>query len=493
MTEPGEYTLAAAAKGYAPDSHQVTVASESQKADLQLCEGGWIRLRVVGKDGKPMPAISVSTVFDSPFRNALMLDYESAIERDNDRHMLTDANGRWERLWLLHDPLHLIISKPGYVRVDKKLAAGDPECVVTLAAGGWNVVGQVVDSETSAPVTEFHVVEGDNYSSHPIWRNTSIVKNVHGNYDKHWDDSENGHRIVRIEANGYLPSEARQIDPKEQVATFNVKLRKSKEIAGRVLGPDGKPAADAEVCLCSATRLLLLRDGRAAVDQNPLIARTTADGRFTQTPQGEPYVLVVLHEKGYARFDGNGESGNNSWSQWLSWGQGRSEDDKGPGDITLKPWGRVEGTLRIADQPAAKQRVRLVFDDEVISNPKLMDRGTISVDRYLYYQYEADTDDNGHFSIERVRPGKAKLCQYIRLSKDGDDVELDERGAEGHRDRARPNGYRRDWRHQSVGRSRAASQRGEATGASEAAGRGKEAGRCWSGGAYPGGTQSIEG
>ena len=127
----------------------------------------------------------------------------------------------------------------------------------------------------------------------------------------------------------------------------------------------------------------------------------------------------MLHEKGYARFDGDGEPNDTSWSRWFSSSRARSDKDKGPGDITLKPWGRVEGTLQVGDQPAAKQRVRLVFDDEVISNPRLSVSGPVPVDRYLYYQYETDTDDNGHFSFDRVRPGKARLCQYIKLSQGG--------------------------------------------------------------------------
>ncbi|MHB8901223.1 MAG: carboxypeptidase regulatory-like domain-containing protein, partial [Thermoguttaceae bacterium] len=397
VTESGEYTLAAAAKGHAPDSRRLTVKDQSQTVDLQLRKGEMIRLRVVDKAGKPMPGVAVATVFDNEFRDALMLDYQSAFERDNDRHMSADAEGRWSRLWIPDDTLTLLISKPGYGQVRIKIKPGEPERTVTLEAGGWGVAGRVLDAETKTPLTEFRVVEGDNYSGHVMWRKASVVKDANGQYHAHWDNSGNGHRVVRIEADGHLPSEPRLIPVQGREETFNVALRKGKEIAGRVLGPDGKPVADADVCLASATRLLLLRNSYPALDQNPLIVRTAADGRFAQAPQGEPYILVVLSDKGYARFDGDG----------------------GPGDIVLKPWGRVEGTLRVADRPVAKQHVRLVFDDEVISNPRLSVPGTVPVGRYLYYEYQTETNDEGHFSMERVRPGKAKICQYVKLSQDG--------------------------------------------------------------------------
>ena len=139
------------------------------------------------------------------------------------------------RLWLPDDQLHLIVSKSGYGEAQVRIKPGEPERTVTLEAGGWSIAGRVIDAETKAPLTEFRVVEGDNYSGHVIWRQSSVVKNANGQYHAHWDDSGNGHRVVRIEANGHLPSESRAIEGKPHEETFNVALQKGKEIAGRVL------------------------------------------------------------------------------------------------------------------------------------------------------------------------------------------------------------------------------------------------------------------
>jgi beta-lactamase regulating signal transducer with metallopeptidase domain len=396
VTEPGEYTLAAAAKGYAPDSHRVTVATQPQKVDLQLRQGEMIRLRVVDKQGEPMPGVAVATVFNNEYREALMFDYQSAFERDNDRHMLADAEGRWSRLWIPNDEITLLISKPGYDQVEKKVAPRQQEYVVTLEAVGWSVAGRVVDQETKAPITKFCVVEGDNYAN-VMWRKNSVVENSNGEYRAQWNTSGDSRRVVRIEADGHLPSETRLLRPDERAVTFNVELNKGADIVGLVRGPDGKPLAESEVALCSFTRLLSLRNGRLARDQNPLSVRTGPDGRFTFAPQSELYILIAMHDSGYARIDGH----------------------VGLQKITLEPWARVEGTLRIDGGNGAKEQIRLHFDDEVIGRSEHawtpMDRAA----RYLYWDYQTQTDDKGHFVFERVRSGKATISRNIKLSQEG--------------------------------------------------------------------------
>ena len=266
MTEPGEYTLAAAAKGYAPDSRRLTVKDQPQTVDLQLRKGEMIRLRVVDKAGKPMPGVAVATVFDNEYRDALMLDYQSAFERDNDRHMSADAEGRWSRLWIPDDTLTLLISKPGYGQVQIKIKPGEPERTVTLEAGGWSIAGRVRGRETKTPLTEFRVVEGDNYSGHAMWRKTSVVKNANGEYHAHWDDSGNAHRVVRIEAERLSPQRDR-VRSRSKERSSNIQCRAAQgqgdcrpsARAGREAGGRRRslPLPVRHGCSCCETAILL--------------------------------------------------------------------------------------------------------------------------------------------------------------------------------------------------------------------------------------------
>ncbi|MGA2256855.1 MAG: M56 family metallopeptidase, partial [Thermoguttaceae bacterium] len=393
--EAGEYTIAAAAKGYAPDSRRVTVGERPPTVDLRLRKGDLIRVRVVDKQGRPLQGATIGTIFDNEYRHAMMLDYQSAFERDKDQHSLADAEGRWSKLWILGDTIHLSVTNAGYAAVRKNVSAGEPECVIVLEAGGWRLSGRVVDRDTKAPITKFYVVEGNNYGP-LLWRKRTAVENATGEYAKRWDNSGDSHRVVRIEADGYLPSKPLTLNPSERAATFNLELQKGKEIGGVVRGPNGKPVAGAEVALASATRLVLLQNSRPDGGQNSLLARTGADGRFAIAPQSEAYILVALHDLGFGRIDG----------------------DANRNEITLQPWARIEGMVYVDGRPAAKEQVRINFDDDGMNTAR-NPWGQTNPGRYLYYDYQTQTDDKGHFVLVRVRPGSATISRFVKVSQEG--------------------------------------------------------------------------
>ena len=200
----------------------------------------------------------------------------------------------------------------------------------------WTVAGRVVDLETKAPVPQFRVVKVEfsrlGAESGVAWRESRPVDDESGRYRANFDTLGPSRRVVRIEAEGYLSSEAQWMKVGQRKATFNIELTKGQPVTGVVLAPDGKPLADADVALCTASRGLYLGNGRPALNQHPLIARTGPDGRFSFAPQREPYVLVATHEQGFAQ----------------------AEDEQGMKEITIQPWARIEGTLRIGDKPAVK-------------------------------------------------------------------------------------------------------------------------------------------
>ncbi len=218
--DAGEYTIAAAAKGYAPDSQQVTVGNSPLTVGLQLRKGELIQIRVVDNKGKPLKGATVATVFDNENWCAMMLDYQTTYVREKDQHFfLTDAEGRWSKLWISDDKIHFMFSKPGYAQSDMKVAPGGPEHIVTLQFGGWSLSGRVVDRDTKAPITKFHVVVGNG-----VWRSQTAVENAKGEYVIQWDEMSDPRRVLRIEADGHSPSETLKLDSKQCAVTFNVEL-----------------------------------------------------------------------------------------------------------------------------------------------------------------------------------------------------------------------------------------------------------------------------
>jgi hypothetical protein len=379
--EPGEFTLSAAAPGYAPDARRVTVTQDRRTVDLQLRRGETIRLRVVDKEGKPVAGAQVQVGYRKP---------EEFLLRVPNR---TDTEGRWSWVWTPEEKLPIYVSMKGYAQVAKELAPADQEQVITLAAELWTASGRVVDRETNAPITKFRVLQGRPASNLELdynWQKAELFESADGQYHIQWEMYGDLRRVLRIEADGYLPSEGRPLRADERHVTFNVELTKGRVISGTVRSPDGKPLGNAEVVLCTVSRSLDLQNGRQFNRESSLAFRTGSDGGFSFAPQRDPYILVVLHDQGYAEVDGQ----------------------TGANEITVRSWSRVEGMLRVGGRPAVNQPVDLQFS-VVASRPGRPTPVERVLDR-LHFQYLTYTDTEGRFVFDRVRPGKATVYRLVK-------------------------------------------------------------------------------
>ncbi len=393
---PGQYLIAVAADGYVPNSREVNVNGEAGPLDLQLRDGAPIRLRVVDENGRPVAEAAVSHVLD---RQILFLDNTREAASPQGRNLHADSEGRWSKLWIPGDELTFYISKDGYETVQKnRLAPNEKEQVVTLKAGRWIVAGRVVDSETKAPITEFRITEGV-MPSRPgephMWYMSDKVSNARGEYRATWD-YENERRVIRIEAYGYYASAAKPVGKAGKQVAFNVELRRSSSIAGMVRGPDGKLLGGADVVLCTPGRGLYLRNGRPGLDQYPLLVQTGSDGRFSFPPQEDPYLVVAMHELGFAQVF----------------------DKEKIRDITLQPWARVEGRLLIGNKPGVDEKIVLDFDD-LFGRPLETLTPQEQAARRIHHDYSTQTDEDGRFVFDRVCPGSAKVCRQILVSQQG--------------------------------------------------------------------------
>ena len=67
------------------------------------------------------------------------------------------------------------------------------------------------------------------------------------------------------------------------------------------------------------------------------------------------------------------------------------------GTLTLEPFGRIEGTLRIGSEPGVRQAIRVQLDR----------RKYASDHHFQYFEYTTKTDAHGRFAIADVMPGEA--------------------------------------------------------------------------------------
>jgi hypothetical protein len=163
-----------------------------------------------------------------------------------------------------------------------------------------------VDAETNQPPAKCTVLRGwvDNDQRATEWQPFWMKTVTDGRYEFELTEDRMVSRI-RVEAEGYMPAVSRPFkpyDPDKGNVTCDFKLHKAALFKGIVLDADGNPLADAEVFL--ARYRITVQDRKAdshSRNWRHQITRTDAAGRFEFTPECEPFYIVVLHPRGFAK------------------------------------------------------------------------------------------------------------------------------------------------------------------------------------------------
>jgi len=234
--------------------------------------------------------------------------------------------------------------------------------------------GSVTDAKTGKPVGKFRVMPGYGNGQVPVWEPGKAIEALGGSYKINLTP-EYRLRFLRIESEGYLrvvsPGFTR--DAPEHV--FDVRLDPGTGIAGIVRLPDGTLCAGADV-VCGPWPAIA--NGRPPVGPDYAIVKTGTDGRFAFPQEVPAYPIVILDGRGFVE---------------------RTVDQLAASrEVTLQPWGRVEGTLRIGNRPGAGEALSL--PDRPLDD---------STERRARFGAQATADASGRFVFERVVPGEAKL------------------------------------------------------------------------------------
>jgi RNA polymerase sigma factor (sigma-70 family) len=193
----------------------------------------------------------------------------------------------------------------------------------------------------------------------------------------------------RDEADGSRPKVLRMIYEEEDEPEVNSVLHRGADVSGIVHGPDGSPLAGADVVLVSPSQPAFINNGRPPESLRHRAVKTGADGRFNLPPQEPPYTILVLHDRGFAQ-------------------QTIAVRLSPTPDLTIQPWGRIEGTLRIGKHPWPDQALSLDYQRPG-DPPKAIP----------WWGGQATTDVSGRFTFERVLPGTVLVARDVRFWRSG--------------------------------------------------------------------------
>ena len=379
QADRGSLVLTVRAKGLAPDMRTIEVKPALEPILVRLQPPNTIRGRVVDRDGRKIAGARVSI---GSWRGLNPIPISTTTD-DAGRFALEDAPA---------DTVLLEARKEGYTYSFRNTVRAADEGVTITLNPPLKISGEVVDAETGRTIPEFTIIPGQPFDPTILWRDEAKTF-TRGRYDVTYFYPSTPTRLLRVEAEGYLPAESPPFDSAaggNQVHNFRLtqgKLSLRPAISGVVRKPDGSPAGGVTVHLATKMDRMYVRNGHDEEERMHPRTKAGTDGSFRFPPQAEPAFIVVLDNDGF--------------------GFAREAELAGSKDLKLVPWGRVEGEVRSGAGVVPRGMVAL--------SP--MGR-TLDMDehRMITLDTMSSADDKGRFTIERAIPGNASLARMVWVS-----------------------------------------------------------------------------
>lgn len=297
------------------------------------------------------------------------------------------------------------IGAPAVPAAEEAKRAGDAveQPALPPAPRGKTIEISVVAATDGKPIERFRVVAGTPFPGGMVdaalkragaedretaqWQPHTMKIGTRGKLD--WPSTGWDEMILRVEAEGYQPQYSKWIKKSAQPAQLEFRLVQDWGVWGRVLRPDGEPAAGAQIGMTIPHQYLAVRDGKIRIANQPppkteidrwrlpKLVDADADGRFVLPFEPDASAMItIVHESGERRIS-------------------FAEFQRQP-EVVLPEWGRVEGRVLWGDKPGANQKVSLGGR-------------------------ETRTDSDGRFLFDRVAPARTHVAQSIELPQPRDD------------------------------------------------------------------------
>jgi hypothetical protein len=368
----GEVLFSVMAKGLSAASKTVNVQQGMGEVLFRLGAGNIVRAHVQDESGQPVANARVG-LEGKPGGDAYELTGN------------TDEQGDFTWDSAPNEPMSFYIFHDGFESKRGVKLSPNQDNTVTMRRAR-QVQGQVLDATTEQPVTKFTLRTGE---ASPDGSNLYGIIRYHelaaadGKFSLSIEEESDN--AIAAYADGYADLVQQMPEAQNGTVQMVLRLKPSAGISGVVLAPDGTPAAGVTVA-CTVEDPpghIQLANGRLrSYDEHSRLATTDANGQFQISSVPDDGIVVAAGDPGFGR---------------VPLGEVRNA-----GIVQLQAWGRIEGTLKIGNQPGAGKDV--LFS---------LSQSGIMAD---FNGYKATTDDQGQFTMEKVPPGDGAIVRLIRTS-----------------------------------------------------------------------------
>ena len=375
----GDLMLVVQADSFAPVVDTLQVTGNMSTLDFKLGPGQLLRGWVIDEAGNP-----VTNAFVETTRRGI-----DKVKWSTN----TDVDGRFEWNSAPKEPLLYSVLADGFNHAyAQSLPADGTEHEIKLTRqqpekDNVQITGTVVDADTGVSLDGFKVMVGE---LEPDWAFPL----------RYYTDGQKGKFTVslsakaahpgyqiQIEKDGYLPGTSAEFQLTNGNQTLEFSLHPGTGPSGLVLLPDGEPAVNATVLLCTSLQGVTLggpAQVRTGLNATPYFTKTDGAGKFSLAAAAEPQAVIIVHDQGFADVS-------------------LAELAAG-GNLTLQAWGGLKGRLMIGSQPAANESI-------VAWNQVTHYSASGRLFGHLTYRFETTTDADGSFSFEKLPPGRCEVFQ----------------------------------------------------------------------------------
>jgi hypothetical protein len=206
---------------------------------------------------------------------------------------------------------------------------------------------------------------------------------------------------LRVEADGYQPQRTQWIVKSQEPEQIEFLLDEDHGIRGRVLQPDGLPAAGATIALALPQRDAVVENGTLrGMDRprpqnerdgwrRPHTVKTDAEGRFRFPIETDAAsAILILHDSGVCELP--------------------YPDFRRRPAVLLKRWGQIDGRILWKDAPGVDEPVDLIIFRDEYGYPGM-----------IASYADSRTDAQGRFNFEKVLPGRVQISRPISIGTTG--------------------------------------------------------------------------